>query len=273
MYLLKHRQKAFAVFTKKRSLKMNLINQSLFTFPIHTTHVKIIYMIITTHQPIFLPWPGFFYKAMKADYMVLLDNVQYPRGRGWINRNRLKCDKGELWLTVPVHKKGRGLQLIRDVEIFDKVNWIKKHLQSIRHNYTYAPYFREYYPAVEKIYTQKHSKLLPLNLEFIRFLWDALFLPGRLLLQSELGITGKGTELLINICRYLQADTYLVFTPARKHLNVEDMRKHGINTIFIPFHPPIYPQLWGDFIYNLSTLDLLLNCGNNKSRKIISNTY
>jgi len=33
-------------------------------------------MIVITHQPIFLPWPGFFFKAMKADCMVLLDDVQ-----------------------------------------------------------------------------------------------------------------------------------------------------------------------------------------------------
>jgi hypothetical protein len=24
-------------------------------------------MIVTTHQPIFLPWPGFFYKGLRAD--------------------------------------------------------------------------------------------------------------------------------------------------------------------------------------------------------------
>ena len=24
-------------------------------------------MVVTTHQPIFLPWPGFFYKALHAD--------------------------------------------------------------------------------------------------------------------------------------------------------------------------------------------------------------
>jgi len=37
-------------------------------------------MIVITHQPIFLPWPGFFFKAMKADCMVLLDDVQFPQG-------------------------------------------------------------------------------------------------------------------------------------------------------------------------------------------------
>jgi hypothetical protein len=32
-------------------------------------------MIITINQPIFSAWPGFFLKPMKADCMVLLDDV------------------------------------------------------------------------------------------------------------------------------------------------------------------------------------------------------
>jgi len=52
-------------------------------------------MIVTTHQPIFLPWPGLFDKALRADTGVLLDEVQFPLGRGWMNRNRLESQHGE----------------------------------------------------------------------------------------------------------------------------------------------------------------------------------
>ena len=76
-------------------------------------------MIITTHQPIFLPWPGFFAKALHADVRVLLDTVQFPLGRSWMTRNRLKSDQGELWLRVPVWKIGKGTQRICDVAICD----------------------------------------------------------------------------------------------------------------------------------------------------------
>lgn len=58
------------------------------------------------HQPIFLPWPGLFRKAADADVLVLLDLVQFPRGRTWLTRNRLKNEDGEVWLTVPVSRKG-----------------------------------------------------------------------------------------------------------------------------------------------------------------------
>lgn len=229
-------------------------------------------MRIVTHQPIFLPWHGFFAKATVADYMVLLDSVQFPRGRGWMNRNRLKSDTGELWLTVPVLKKGRGLQRIRDVEIINENRWQHKHLKGIRQNYVHSPYFEKYYPVVELIYQKSHKKLIELNLELIRFFWDVLSLKTKLVLQSELGVSGRGTELLIKICRHLENATYLAFPAAKNHIDLEMMVKSGVKVNFIHYTPPLYPQLWGDFIHNLSILDMLLNCGTESIRIITKST-
>jgi len=226
-------------------------------------------MTVTTHQPIFLPWPGFFYKAIKADCMVLLDEVQFPRGRGWVNRNRIKNEKGELWLTVPIRKKGRGLQIIRSVEIFDEVDWRKKHLRGVCLNYVNAPYLHEYLPILESIYNKNHRLLIDFNVQIIKFFWKALALKTDLYLQSDLGIEGKGTQLLINICKHLSADSYLTFPIVEKYLDVPRMNKSGIEIKFENYHPPLYPQLGGNFIYNLSALDMLLNHGE-RSREIIS---
>jgi hypothetical protein len=226
-------------------------------------------MIVTTHQPIFLPWPGFFFKAMKADCMVLLDDVQFPRGRGWVNRNRIKNYQGELWLTVPVRKKGRGLQKIRNVEICNDTDWKRRHLLSIQQHYANAPYLDEYLPILESIYRENNYLLVELNLQIIKFNWEKLSLKTELYRQSDLGVSGKGTELIINICKHLSSDSYLTFPIVEKHLDVPLMDKSGIQIKFVSFNPPVYPQLWGDFIYNLSTLDMLFNCGE-KSKEIIS---
>ena len=226
-------------------------------------------MIITTHQPIFLPWPGFFYKALRADTIVLLDQVQFPIGRGWMNRNRLKNEQGELWLTVPVWKKGRGKQRILDVEICDETNWRRRHLRGIRHAYSKALYRDDYLPGLESIYALNHQRLVDLNLDLIRLLWDGLGLNSRLVLQSELGVSGKGSELLVSICSALNADTYVTLPIVEKYLDIEMFRANNIRLDFARFSPPIYPQLWGDFRYNLSCLDLLFNCGP-KSRELIA---
>jgi hypothetical protein len=226
-------------------------------------------MIVTTHQPIFLPWPGFFHKAAHADCMVLLDDVQFPQGRTWLTRNRLKNEKGELWLTVPVLKKGRGLQTIRRVEIYQEREWRRKHLGSMEQNYVHAPYFPDYFPGIEKIYRNDHTALAEFTSELIVFLLQALSLPVKVLRQSEMGIAGGGTDLLLRICKHLGADRFLALSPAEKYIDHDMMRENGIGIVRANFRPPVYPQLWGNFIYNLSALDLLLNCGP-KSRQIVT---
>jgi hypothetical protein len=227
-------------------------------------------MIVTTHQPFFLPWPGFFFKALQADAMVLLDEVQFPLGRGWMNRNRLKSEQGELWLTVPVWKKGRGMQIIREVEICDTTDWRRIHLRGLRQNYAHAPYRKEYLPAVETIYERGHRRLVELNLALIRFLWEVLGLKSRLLLQSELKVHGQGSELLVSVCRALGADGYLTLPIVEKYLDQDRFQRSGVKLIFAPFSPPVYPQLWGEPRYNLSTLDMLLNCGSLKGLEILT---
>jgi hypothetical protein len=218
-------------------------------------------MIVTTHQPIFLPWPGFFYKALAADALVLLDRVQFPQGRGWLHRNRLKSDHGDHWLRVPISRSGRGTQVIADVEICDDTEWRTKHLRSVRELYAHAPYLQPHLTALDEIYARRHRTLAALNVDLIRHLWVALEVPTRLYLQSELGVGGQGAGLLANICEALKADTYLALTVAAKYIDPQTLGACGIGLVRAKFRPPVYPQLWGDFRYNLSTLDLVLNCG------------
>ena len=226
-------------------------------------------MIVTTHQPIFLPWPGFFYKALRADALVLLDRVQLPQGRGWLHRNRLKSDQGDHWLRVPISRSGRGTQVIADVEVCDDADWRARHLRSVRELYAHAPYLRPHLTALEEIYARGHRTLAALNIDLIRHLWVALEAPTKLYLQSELGVGGQGADLLANVCDALKADTYLALTVAAKYIDAQQLSARRIELVRAKFRPPVYPQLWGHVRYNISTLDRILNCGP-KARDIIT---
>jgi hypothetical protein len=226
-------------------------------------------MVVATHQPIFLPWPGFFFKAIHTDCLVLLDNVQFPRGRGWMNRNRLKSEQGELWLTVPVHKKGLGLQSIREVKVFSDSNWRRKHLRGVRQNYANAPYLAEHFPSLKSIYDDSHELLVELNVALIRYFFEVLHIETELVMQSDLGVVGRGTDLVVRICRYMGAGRYLTFPIAAKYLRSEDFERERVGLQLTRFESPVYPQLWGGFLSNLSVLDLLLNCGP-KSEVVLS---
>jgi hypothetical protein len=218
-------------------------------------------MIVSANQPYFCPYPGFFYKACRADVLVLLDEVQFPRGTTWITRNRFKNDQGFLWLTIPVWKKGLGLQQINQVRICREGRWPRKHLGSLKTAYAHAPYLGDHLAFLEEIFTNPREKLIDLNLAIIRYLMASLNLSTRLVLLSELGITARGTQLLVEISQTLGASTFLASSQARKYLDAGLFEAHDIELSIFTFDAPIYPQLWGDFLANLSTFDLLLNCG------------
>ena len=225
-------------------------------------------MIVACHQPNFLPWIGFFYKALLADLVVLLDDVQFARGFTWVNRNRLKCDQGELWLTVPVKKKGRGLQKISDVEVVDNGNWPRRFFQGISQNYAHAPYFAEHRAFLKDLMQMRWRKLVDLNVAAIYYLAGSLGIGNKVVLQSSLQIQSQGSELLVKITKETGADVYLTPLVTKKYVDENLFAQQGITIQFFRFIPPVYPQLWGEFIYNLSALDLLLNCGG-KSLEVI----
>lgn len=217
---------------------------------------------LACHQPNFMPWPGFFYKALKADILVLLDNVQFPLGTSWINRNRIKNKDGVLWLTVPVWKRGRGKQMINQVEISNERDWQKKHYLSLMHAYTKAPYFSDHLYFFREIFNKKWKRLLDLNLAVIKYLLDALGIKKDIIMSSSLNITSGKQELLIKICKQLNAGCYVSLTHSRKYIDKYLFQSENIDAKFFSYRPIIYPQLWGDFVSNLSIIDLLLNCGN-----------
>ncbi len=218
-------------------------------------------MMISASQPYFAPFPGFFYKALLSDALVILDEVQFPHGTTWISRNRFKNDQGPLWLTIPVWKKGLGEQRINEVRICHEGRWHHKHLQSFKTAYGNAPYLGDHLGFIEELFDSRYDRLIDLNLAIIRYLLDCLRIQTRVVLLSELGVQGKATQLLIEICRTLGAATFLGQSQAQKYLDAELFRQTKIELRFFRYAAPVYPQLWGEFLANLSTLDLLFNCG------------
>ena len=193
--------------------------------------------------------------------MVILDDVQFPQRTTWLTRNRFKNEQGTLWLGIPVWRKGLGLQTIRDVRLCLEGNWRRKHLTSIKTSYAHAPYLEEHLDFVSEIFSNRFEYLIDLNMSIIRYLNKHLMIDTPLILLSDLGIKGNGNELLIEICKKMGSADYLAQACAKKYLDQELFSRAGIALHFFTPPSPVYPQLWGEFIHNLSALDLLFNCG------------
>jgi len=218
-------------------------------------------MIVSTYQPYFAPFPGFFSKALHSHTLVLLDTVQFPQGTTWLTRNRFKNDQGTLWMTVPVWKKGLGLQRIHEVNICHEGRWASKHLASLRTAYQKAPFFEEHLSFLEALFSKRVERLIDFNLGIIGHLMDHLRIPAKVRLLSELGVEVRESQLSVEISRKLGASHFLAQSSAKKYLDKEAFQDAGVELTFFNPRPLVYPQLWGPFLPNLSALDLLFNCG------------
>lgn len=222
-------------------------------------------MIVTIHQPNFLPWPGFFHKWRAADAFVILDTVQFHKNE-WQNRNRIKTAQGARWLTVPVSY--RFPQRICEVGIAGDA-WARKLMATVEQAYARAPHLAEYWPRLSAILGSNHAMLSPLNVELIRALGAMTGCTAPLYLSSEMQTRDEDpTGRLIGLCRELKADAYLSGREGRRYLERERFAAAGLDLCFQEAESVAYPQLHGDFIPYLSVLDMLFNVGEGTAERV-----
>jgi hypothetical protein len=226
-------------------------------------------MVISVHQPQYLPWLGYFHKIYHSDAFVFLNNVQYKK-REYQNRNRIKTKDGEMWLTVPVLGDSGPYPNISSVRIDNSQRWRQIHRRALFINYGRAPYFAKYSPFFEEVYKKEWEKLIDLNIHIIRYIAEALGLKTPVYLESQLGIKTTETNRIVDICKALKADAYLSGAGGKEYLDEKQFGLNGIKLSYQDFRHPEYPQCHGPFIPYMSTVDLLFNCGEESLKYLLS---
>lgn len=224
-------------------------------------------MIISVHQPQYIPWLGYFQKIAQSDNFVFLDNVQYKE-REFQNRNKIRTKDGSIWLTVPVISKREGRQNIRDVKIDNELAWQRKHLGSLRSAYACAGFFNEYYPFFEQVLSRDWVFLKDLNIEIIRFILKELSISTPISFESELKVTTASSQRIVDICKIFKADTYLSGSGGRDYLDEKLFANENIKLLYQDFKHPEYKQCFQPFEPYMSIIDLLFNHGKS-SREIL----
>ena len=153
-------------------------------------------MILTAHQPVYLPWLGLFHKIAEADLFCYFDIVQYQK-KDFNNRNKIKTSSGSHWLSVPVKSKNHLNTLISEAQIVED-GWRKKHLKSIYLSYKKSPYFEEYYSELEKIIlNENHDLLTDLNYDLLVFFLNALSINVPIVKASSYSFQGLKSDLVM----------------------------------------------------------------------------
>ena len=217
--------------------------------------------VIAAHQPNFLPWLGLFYKIYKCDKFIWADDVQFSTANG-INthRNCIKTSQGKLDIRVPVHKNSTSK--INEVTIDYRQDWIKKMKKTLYLCYGKARHYEEVSSWFEEVLDYRYELLADLNKKIILDTCEKMGINVEHDACSNYEITGKKEEYVVNLVRFFGGDIYYSGTGAG-YLHYEAFEKQGMELVFSDYPPIVYPQLWGEFIENLSVIDYLFNCGFN----------
>ncbi len=220
---------------------------------------------IAIHQPNFIPWVGYFNKINKSDVFVLFDDVQFPRAKTFGNRVEIKTNNGAVWLTVPVTHRGE-LNNFNEIEIDNNQNWAAKSLKTIKLAYQKAAHFNDYWEEFAALYTTKYQQLTDLNIALMRFALEKTGIDKPLVRSSEIAAAQGlgGEEKILTILKSLDATIYLSGKGAgsKRYINEANFDKAGIQLMWQSYEAKPYRQLWGgDFVPNLSIIDLLFNEG------------
>jgi hypothetical protein len=218
-------------------------------------------MIVSINQPAYLPWLGYFHRIAVSDAHVVLDHVQFEKN-SFTNRNKIRTQKGWCWLTIPVKTAGKfGDLAINQIEIANEKKWAPKHWQTLRLNYSKASFFDQHAAVFEGVYNRDWRRLADLMRETTAYQLDAFGIQTKLYFSSQMKVSGKKDELILNLCRELGATVYLSGPLGKDYLHEDAFTRHGIAVRYHDYRHPTYPQVYPGFESYMAALDLLFNAG------------
>lgn len=220
-------------------------------------------MIVSMHQPAYLPWLGYLHRLALSDVHITLDHVQFEKN-SFINRNRVRGAGVEaVWLTVPVRTTGDYRRRpLHEIEIDNTRHWRRKHWETIRQSYCRTPFFDAHARFFASIYEREWRYLVDLCQSITTYLLDAF----------DIGVSRRSSRtmrprcvksaLVLELCQVCQADTYLSGVLGRDYLDETEFAEAGIDVRYQDYRHPVYTQTARPaFMSHLSAIDLLFEHG------------
>jgi len=224
-------------------------------------------IICSITQPHYLPWKGYFNLIKKADIFIFLDDVKYIK-REWKNRNKIRktfSSNEYKWISIPIDKENQNNNL-NNCKIFDDIPWREEHVNQIYQTYKKTEYFEKYFHAISEIILDKNINILSeLNIKLIEYFCKLLEITTKRMKSSSLNSIGVKELKLIDICKKVNAKTYLANDKSSDYIANENFSKERINLVYQNYIPHSYNQYYNkeklDEIQYLSIVDLIFNQG------------
>jgi hypothetical protein len=188
--------------------------------------------------PLYCPPVAWLRLAINAEKIHIPTDVLFQK-QTLMSRCHIKGANKTETLTVPIIRTARG-KPISEAEIAYSQNWYQQHKHAMQTAYGKSAYFEYFADDLFHILTQRHEKLLSLNLTIIEYIFNILSFKGQIALT-----TSKEIENITFIPYFQETDA----------IHRE------------PLKP--YFQFFGDFVPNLSILDLIFHHGKDAFRYLV----
>lgn len=225
-------------------------------------------MILTAHQPAYIPWAGLIHKIYLSDVFVFFDDVQYVP-KDFMNRNFIFLDGKAQWLTVPVITKGHREKRIHEITINYQSNWKRKHLKTLEIAYKKLPFFNKYFGLLSEILGREWIYLSDLNFTILKFIMDDLNIKKKILRAKDYDFKGVKSDLIVDMCKKLGFKKYIFGEKGIDYADLKLFKENNINLYFQNFIPPKYADESLKVKENLSILDMLFRFGPEKTMELI----
>lgn len=214
---------------------------------------------VVISQTMYFPWVGMLEQLKLADVYLHLDDAQFSKG-AFFNRVQIKTATGSSWLTVPLAEKKLGMTL-NDAKLATH-DWQRKHLASLQHAYSKAPFAGEMLELVEQVLGGGHASLATLGASSMEALAEYFDIqPADIRWSSQSDVPGDGSSRVLDLCRAHGAERYVTGHGARNYLDHEGFEAAGVRVEYMNYEKRPYDQLHGEFTPFVSALDLVANCG------------
>ena len=215
-------------------------------------------MIISIHQPAYIPWLGYFDKISRSDVFIFLDNVQFEKN-SFTNRNYIKSNNGPILLTLPLLHKGHMSKKINEILINDKVKWRTKHLKSIQQNYNKSINFSKNFLRFNDLINLGDINFSDYCYKQTLFWMDEFKITTKIVKASEVNVSGLKERLILNLCKEFKATKYISGPMGINYLNKDVFIENKIVLEFQNFVDPIYNQRFSGFLKKMSIVDYWMN--------------
>lgn len=229
-------------------------------------------MIAAIQQPHYFPWLGYLAKMASVDKFILMDTVQLEK-RSYMLRNRIVDPDGQIrYLNISCDKHNHYEREYRDIGTKDFEIWTNRQKGVLIRAYRKCKYFDEIWNVISPVFREEHEFLCDVTIHSMNILREIFTINTPLVLQSDIEIDNslKKGNLILGLCKAVGADTYYAGRGASmQYLDLEEFDREGVHVIYQNFCHPVYEQIGNHpFVSGLSALDLLFNCGIEKSREL-----